>query len=114
METLVENAQRILDVAAAADANGPDEFAVLVTRHGGLHILMNQPFRLDAAAQDAGADTAFRVVRSKSGVRVEGHAPGEDCVLRSRVRQTRAAQWLLDQPLYRITSPLVTSSASVS
>lgn len=124
MESFFENARQILDVAATASSNGPDEFAVLMSRDGGMRILMNQAFRLDAAAADAGADAAYRVVRSASGVRVEGHAFGQDCLLETRVKQpARAgsqapppAQWLrhqlLDQPLYRITSPLLTSATS--
>lgn len=112
MESFFENAQRILDVAATADANGPEEFAVLMGEDGGLRILMNQPFRLDTAAADAGAEVAYRVVRSRSGVRVEGHGRDQDCVLETRKRAAVRTQWLLDQPLYRMTSPLLTATAS--
>ncbi|HWD99932.1 MAG TPA: hypothetical protein VG345_12875 [Bryobacteraceae bacterium] len=112
MESFFENAQRILDVAATADANGPEEFAVLMGGDGGLRILMNQPFRLDAAAADLGAAVAYRVVRSRSGVRVEGHGRGQDCVLETRKRAAASAGWLIDQPLYRMTSPLLTATAS--
>lgn len=112
MESFFENACRILDVAASAAADGPDEFAVLMTSDGGLRILMNQTFRLDAAAADAGADVAYRVIRSKSGVRVEGHGRAQDCVLESRPAVKAQARWLLDQPLYRMSSPLLTSAAS--
>ena len=112
VESFFENARRILDVAATAAANGPEEFAVLMSSDGGLRILMNQPFRLDAAAADAGADIAYRVTRSKSGVRVEGHTRAQDCVLETRPAVAPHAQWLLDQPLYSMTSPLLTSTAS--
>jgi len=112
VESFFENACRILDVAATAAADGPDEFAVLMGGDGGLRILMNQTFRLDSAAADAGAEIAYRVVRSKSGVRVEGHTRAQDCVLESRPVVKPQAQWLLDQPLYRMTSPLLTSTAS--
>jgi len=112
VESFFENACRILDVAATADASGPDEFAVLMSSDGGLRILMNQPFRLDAAAADAGADIAYRVIRSKTGVRVEGHGRAQDCVLETRPAPVVRAQWLLDQPLYSMSSPLLASTAS--
>jgi hypothetical protein len=114
VESFFENACRILDVAATAAASGPDEFAVLMSSDGGLRILMNQSFRLDAAAADAGADIAYRVIRSKSGVRVEGHSRAEDCVLEARAAAAPRAQWLLDQPLYSMASPLLASAASSS
>lgn len=123
MESFFDNAQRILDVAASAEANGPDEFAVLLGRDGGMRIVMNQAFQLAAAAADAGADAAYRVVRSESGVRVEGHAWGQDCLLETRVKtpartqaKTQAknelkAQWLLDQPMYCVGPALLGSAA---
>jgi hypothetical protein len=117
VEILFENARRILDVAANAEANGPDEFAVLMSSDSGIRILMNQPFRVDAAVMETGADAGYRVVRTRSGVRVEGYGRGENCVLEQRAKQPAArtgpwTEWLLDQPLYRISSPLLTSTAS--
>lgn len=111
MDALLENAQRIFDVARMggdnkSDSGDPQDFALLIRPDGGLHFVMESPFSLEAAAIHAGAQAAYRITRSRDGVRVQGRSAFQDCVLEER----RPRQdFLRDQPLYRITSPLLTS-----
>lgn len=111
MDAFFENAQRIFDVArsgaASADWNGEEsDFALLIRPDGGLHFVMGSQFSLEAAAIHGGARTAYRVSTSRGGVRVEGRSGGRDCVIEER---NAAKQLLRDQPLYRISSPLLTA-----
>ena len=112
-DTLFENAQRILAVAQAGGiADGAEEnqdFALLIKPDGALHFVMESTFSLDAVAIHEGARSAYRVTRSRDGVRVEGHSASADCVLEQR---NPCRTLLRDQPLYRITSPLLTSASA--
>lgn len=115
MNSFLENAQRIFDVARAVSSEEPQDFALLVKPDGGLHFVMEAPFSMEGAAAWAGARTAYRVTRSSDGVRVQGQCAGagesgDRIVLESR--NTRR-ELLRDQPRYRITSPLLTSGTSV-
>lgn len=111
MDAFFENAQKIFDVARSEAASpnrdeNNNDFALLIRPDGGLHFVMESPFSLEAAAIHAGAQTAYRVSRSREGIRVHGHSGGRDCVLQE---QNPARQLLRDQPLYRIASPLLTA-----
>jgi hypothetical protein len=108
MDRFFENAERIFDVArSCADAESQD-FALLVHPDGGLHFVMESPFSIESAAAHAGARIGYRITRSPDGVRVQGYSAGRNCVLEERA-SPRAQLLLRDQPLYRITSPLLTS-----
>jgi hypothetical protein len=109
MGTLFENTQRIFEVAQSGGDN--QDFALLIRPDGGLHFVMESPFSIEGAAAYAGAQSAFRVTRSRDGVRVQGRSGSGDCVLEER---SPIREMLRDQPLYRITSPLLISCAVVS
>lgn len=112
MNALFENAQRIFEVARSEqDGDSQQDFALLIRPDGGLHFVMETPFSIEGAASYAGAQTAYRVTRSRDGVRVQGRSAGGDCVLEQR---NPCRELLRDQPLYRIASPLLTSSAAAS
>jgi hypothetical protein len=114
MDVFFENAHQILDTASAAldskkvDSEN-DDFAVLIRSDGGLHFIMETPFSIEAAAIHAGAQAAYQVTRSRDGVRVTGRSMGRDCVLERRKPRCVRNALLRDQPLYRITSPVLTS-----
>jgi hypothetical protein len=120
MDSFLENAQRIFDVARVASGAGPSaepqDFALLIKPDGGLHFVMESPFSMEGAAASVGAQSAYRVTRSTEGTRVHGLRAGkggdsEQCLLETRnIRRSL----LRDQPLYSITSPLVTSGAPLS
>jgi len=113
MDTFLENAQRIFDVARSTRATvvnagfsgSAEDFALLIRPDGGLHFIMEAPFSIEAAAIHTGAQAAFRVTHLREGIRVEGRNSSQTCVLEGRNLQM---QLLPNQPLYRITSPLLT------
>jgi hypothetical protein len=119
MDTLLENTQRIFDVALAGAQGGHYEdnqdFALLIRPDGVLHFVMESPFSIEAAAIHAGAQSAYRITRSCGGVRVQGRSTDrgvlEECLLELRSPQSIL---LRDQPLYRIASPLLTSCAAAA
>jgi hypothetical protein len=107
MDTLFENAQRIFDVARSGrdagngggDADSQD-FALLIRPDGVLHFVMESPFSIEAAAIHAGAQSAYRITRSRDGVRVQGRSACGDCVLEER---NPRRELISDQPLYLLT-----------
>jgi len=112
---LFENARQIFDVASAADAlSDPQDFALLIRPDGGLHFVMESPFSMEAAAIHAGARSAYRVTRSRDGVRVQGKSGSAGCVMSDCVLEQRNPfkNLLPDQPLYCITSPLLTAGSA--
>lgn len=111
MDTFFENARRLYDSAGAASGE-PADFAVLVRNDGGLHFVMETPLTLDAAWQDAGAKTAYRVTRSQAGLRVEGMEGGRRCLIEDEKPRLRSESFLHDAPRYRITSPLLISDSA--
>ena len=118
MDSFLENAHRIFEVARGV-ANGvanaePQDFALLVKPDGGLHFIMESPFSMEGAAAWVGAQTVYRVTRSSEGIRVQGQNAGrggtqEQILLESR---NKHRELLRDQPLYCITSPLLTSGSA--
>lgn len=113
MSLFLDNAQKILDVARAGDSTENADFALLVRPDGGLHLIMESPLSLDAASVYTGASTAYRVVKSQNGIRVTGRSHDQNCVLEATLPNRAVPFGLLrDQPLYRMTSPLLTSATS--
>ncbi len=106
MNLFLDNAQRIFEVAQADVSGVHDQIAVMVRPDGGLHLVMETPFTLDAVASEAGAESAYLVTRSRDGVRVEGRRRGENCVIEKR---NPLHELLRDRPLYMMTSPALGS-----
>jgi hypothetical protein len=117
MGSLFENARQIFEVArSGGNDDDNQDFALLIRPDGGLHLVMESPFSMEGAAAYVGARSAFRVTRSRDGVRVQGRSGAADCVLEECVVETRRPhrELLRDQPLYRITSPLLISSCTTT
>ncbi len=111
MDALLENAQRIFDVARSGEKGENRDFALVIRPDGAMHFVMESTYSLNGAAAYGGAQSAFRVTRSRDGVRVTGRSGGRACVLEER---NPCRELLRDQPLYRITSPLLTSGPITS
>jgi hypothetical protein len=109
VDSFLEHAQQILDVAGADTHGSNEDFALLIRPDGGLHFIMETPFSLEAASAYGGARSAYRVTRSRAGVRVQGWSVGRTCVLEQR---SAHAEFLKDQPLYLITSSASTTTDS--
>ncbi len=107
MDTFLDNAQRILEVARSAEGNGAEEFALVIRPDGGLHFLMESPVSIEAASAYAGAESTYRVVRSHTGIRVEGRSYGHRCSLRQScvLEQRNHRIDLLRDPALYVTGP---------
>ncbi len=103
MDTFLQNAQRIFEVARTDSSAEASDFALLVRPDGSLHVVMEAPLNLEAVAQENGAQTAYRVSRSGGGVRVSGRSGGSRCELSCDPEPRRTilpSEFLRDQPLY--------------
>lgn len=113
MNTFLENAQHLFEVARADSSAENTDFALLVRPDGGLHLIMESPLSLEAATLHAGARTAYRVTRTGDSVVVTGRDAGQRCLLEDRTRSKRLSVELLrDQPLYQMNSPRFIAAAS--
>jgi hypothetical protein len=103
VDTFFENAQRIFDVARTDSGAEASDFALLVRPDGSLHVIMETELNLDAVALDTGAQSAYRVSRSREGVRVSGRSGASRCELTCPGHSR--SPLLRDQPLYLLASP---------
>ena len=110
MDSFLEHAQQILDVAQADRSGSREDFALLIRPDGGLHFIMEAPFTLEAASEYGGARSAYRVTRSEAGVKVQGWSIGRTCVLEEKSPGELRRELLRDQPRYRITSSTSTTT----
>ena len=101
MDTFLDHARQLLDVARADTSGTREDFALVVRPDGGLHFIMETAFSLEAAAAYGGAQSAYRVTRSSTGVRVEGWSTGRTCLVEDRSSNHRV---LNEDRLYTITS----------
>ncbi len=109
MDTFLENAQKIFDVARADSGAENSEFALLVRPDGSLHIVMESTASLEALAAENGARTAYQVSRSHGGVRVSGRNGSSRCELACDSKigggGFRRGELLRDQPMYVMVNP---------
>jgi hypothetical protein len=91
-----ENAQSLLDAAAAATSHGEtcSEMTILIGQEGGIHMLADSDWPLDSLALHHGARSAYRVSGNGGAVRVEGREGGQRCLLES-ASPARTARLLL-------------------
>jgi hypothetical protein len=80
-----EQAQRLLDAAESATAGGEScsDLTVLIKHDGGIHMLADSDWPLDALAWHHGAQRAYRVSQRRGSVRVEGREGSRTCLLES-------------------------------
>lgn len=57
----------------------PSEFAILIGRHGEIHMVVQPDWPLEALRTDRGAEMAFRVKVRHGHVAVEGVTAGRSC-----------------------------------
>ena len=117
MNTFLDNAQRIFDVARTDSGAESSDFALLVRPDGSLHMIMETELNLDAVAIEHGAQTAYRVSRSQREVRVSGRNGDSRCELSGELRGKAAPShlhMLRDQPLYLVAGQGFTASALIA
>jgi hypothetical protein len=103
VDTFFENAQKIFDVARTDSGAEASDFALLVRPDGSLHVIMESEWNLDAVALETGAQSAYRVSRSRDGVRVLGRSGESRCEL--TCPGFSRSLLLRDQPLYLMAAP---------
>jgi hypothetical protein len=113
VDTFLENAQRIFEVARMDSGAETSDFALLVRPDGSLHVIMETEMNLDVAAIENGARTAYRVSRSRGGVRVSGRNGESRCELscESGKRRFSPMGLLRDQVLYSVAPALIASAS---
>jgi hypothetical protein len=104
MNSFLKNAGHLFDVARSESGAGDLDFSLMVSPDGGIHMAMETAFQ----SRD-GAQAAYRVTRSRDGVRVTGQANGQTCVLEQKSSRQCAGKLLQDQPLYNMISPRLIS-----
>ena len=104
MSLFLENAHKIFDVACAGPASENSDFALFIGAEGGMHVRMEPSGSVDFS----GPGAAYRVVRTRDGVRVTGKTFNQTCVLEDRrgPAGVSAGPLLRDQPLYTLSSAM--------
>jgi hypothetical protein len=83
VESLLRNAERILETAVVATDDDAQDCTICITHLGAIRVLAEPAgWSLPALAADLGAVALFRVERRAGQVRVEGWSPTGSCVLR--------------------------------
>ena len=95
---LLAQADTLLHAAESALSNGtePTAMTVLVNEQGGLHLVANSDWALDALQAERGASAAYRVTPGRDSVRVEACERGRRCVVESQ-RGLMSQQGLIPQ-----------------
>ena len=83
MQSLLENARRILDTAVAASHAGAEtsDWTFFVGPEGGLELIAGSETPLDSLTWSRGARMAWQLRHSPDGIHVEGRAGPERCHL---------------------------------
>jgi hypothetical protein len=104
------DAQGIFETALAAPSHEGGSFGLMIRQDGGIHVVMDTPFTLEAMVAELGARTAFRVARERGGVKLEGFSNGRRCSIESPKMSHRAPE-LSSQALYSVVPrPQLTGS----
>ena len=105
VDTFLENAQQIFDVARADSSGESSDFTLLVRPDGSLHMIMEATVNPESVALEYGAGTAYRVSRCRGSVTVSGSRGTERCSLTSGRPPRPLTGLLRDQPLYLLAGP---------
>jgi hypothetical protein len=95
----VDNAMQLLEAAESVVQAGhtPSDLTVLITDEGGIRMVTDSDWSLDALQLHHGARMAYRVSQTAAHVRVEGRAGSRTCLFET-TKPERAARLLLQRP----------------
>ena len=88
MRGFLQQAEDILDVAAAGDSSLQD-VVIVMDRQGGMRMLDPAGWSLPALAAEYGANAVYKVERRDSAVRVEGWNGFERCLVQRNLSSGR-------------------------
>ena len=94
----VDNAMQLLEAAESVVQAGhiPSDLTVLITDEGGIRMVTDSDWSLDALQLHHGARMAYRVSQTAAHVRVEGRAGSRTCLFET-AKPERAARLLLQR-----------------
>ena len=107
---------QLLEAAESAVQSGhtPSDLTVLITSEGGIHMVADSDWSLDALQLHHGARMAYRVSQTAAHVRVEGRAGSRTCLFET-AKPERVARHLLQRTVCsRFTPPLIEAPVSES
>ena len=91
----LQNAAEIFETARQSNLDG--EWAIVVSRDGGIHMTQGAGWSLGALRAANGAQAAYQINRQGGSIRLEAQCAGQRCVL-----ETKRAFPLADLPVYRM------------
>ncbi len=103
MDAFLVDAERILETAAAAENAGratKEDWTILVSPDGGVRLIAQSDWNLDALAAYHGAQAAYRILSGGGRVHVEGRSRGRRCLLESAPPGGFLREMLPDRPRY--------------
>jgi len=85
VDSLLENAQKILETAESAARNGESctSLTILMGLEGGMRVIAQSDWPLDSLALHYGARAVFRVSERYGCIRVEAREGARSCILES-------------------------------
>jgi len=100
--------------SAVQAGHTPSDLTVLITDEGGIRMVADSDWSLDALQLHHGARMAYRVSQTAAHVRVEGRAGSRTCLFET-AKPERAARLLLQRPLNQWIPPrMIEAPASQS
>lgn len=102
MSRFLEHAAEIFEAAAAGPSGTSAALTILIRPEGQIHIVDGLESPVEALQAQHGCRTAFRVLRDRCGVRVEGRNGAVRCTLEDSGRAKPAGRpaFLFDCPVY--------------
>ena len=101
MQSLIENANRILATAMEAEQSGlaTSDWTIFVGPEGGLQLIAGTENPLDSLTWSRGAQAAWQVTRANGAVRVDGRSMQQRCRIESETPR-KVAQLMLGAAHY--------------
>jgi hypothetical protein len=107
VKPFLDNAYALLSAAenVAQAGQRSSDLVVLISREGGIRMLSNCDWPLEALEREHGSKMAYRVHRDEAGLRVEGRAGTRTCVVQSAPPAEAARQ------MFRSLTPMVPATS---
>jgi len=104
MDSFLDNAARILEGGQSAVQAGCNQSAwtVLFSREGGIRMVADSDWSLDALARETGSEMAYRVSVNGTHVSVDGLSRGRRCALQSEPISATVRRLLPDRRQYQL------------
>jgi hypothetical protein len=99
-----ECAESLFETAGQAVRNGQrvSEISILITGQGGLRMVVESDWPLEALRRHHGAQLAYRVAQTGGGVRLEGTCGATRCLIETPAEAAARLEYAPAQPYYRI------------